>query len=98
MVMHKTCQRDNLCDKCFVKTAESNNPQNNYGNTRSFEPFQYIFQNDNDKLHDPDSSDNDTTVISNAQMVLDSCKMLSIDAYVREISHLHDSKHISIFF
>ena len=31
-------------------------------------------------------------------MVLDSCKMLSIDAYVSEISHLHDSKHISIFF
>ena len=99
MVMHKTCQRDNLCDKCFVETAESNNPQNSYGDTRSFEPFQYIFQNDNDKLHDPDSSDNDTTVISNAQMVLDSCKMLSIDAYVREISHLHDNdrKHISIF-
>ena len=98
MVMHKTCQRDNLCDKCFVETAESNNPQNHCGGTRSFEPFQYISQNYNDKLHDPDSSDNDTTVISNAQMVLDNCKMLSIDAYVSEISHLHDSKHTSIFF
>ena len=37
MVMHKTCHRDNLCDKCFVEAAESNNPQNDCGGTRSFQ-------------------------------------------------------------